>query len=105
MDLHKLMQMAMQHSQELVKKHIEQQQTKEIIEVNRSLIMAITINRLVRPELIEAEFQQSMNQLRDYYLRDIDDDDEIVVSIHEVTGLAKNSAIDVLRIADDMEID
>lgn len=104
MDLNKLLQMAMQHSQELAKKHIEQQQTKEIIEVNRSLIMARTINRLVRPELIEAEFKQSLNELRDYYLRDIDDY-EIVDSIHEVTGLAKNNAIDILRIADEMEID
>lgn len=107
MDFQKMMRMAMQHSQELAKKRTEDQQRRDLILSTSTLVMAVTINRLIRPDTIEAEFQHSLNEIRGHYIGDVDDDDddEIIDAIYEITGLAKNIAIDILKIADEMEID
>lgn len=108
MDLNKIVQMAMANAHQLAQQHIKEQEQRklaELIEVNRTLIMARTINRLVSPQMIEAEFKQSLLELNRYYCKEIYNDDETVNSIHEITGISKNSAIECLAIADDMEIE
>lgn len=108
MDLNKIMQMAIQNAEQLAKQQLKEQErrdTANLIECNRTLIMARTINRLIPPKLIEAEFQQSLIELNKFYCKEIYNNDELVDGIHEITGISKNSAIDCLRIADEMEIE
>lgn len=108
MDLNKIMQMAMKNAEQLTKEHIkdlEQRKIAELIEVNRTLIMARTINRLISPQMIEAEFGQSLLDLNEYYCKEIYNDDEAVNGIHEITGIAKNNAIEILTIADEIGAD
>lgn len=107
MDLNKLIQMAMEHSHKLAKKYNQEQQVQALVNSNTLLIMARTINRLVPAQQIEAEFQTSLEEIRSHYFQhaDCEDDEEVIEWMTEMTGLAKNSAIDVLKIADDMEID
>lgn len=107
MDLNKLMKIAMEHSHKLAKEYSQEQQIKELINSNTLLIMARTINRLAASQQIEAEFQKSLEEIRCHYFQhaDYEEDEDEIEWISELTGLAKNSAIDMLRIADDMEID
>lgn len=108
MDLNKLIQIVMKDAQKLMEQHIKEQEQRVVvglIETNRTLIMARTINRLIPPELIEAELQKSLIELNGHYCKEIYNNDKSVDAIHELTGAAKGSAIDVLTIADEMEID
>ncbi|WP_201556253.1 hypothetical protein [Psychrobacter sp. 72-O-c] len=103
MDLNKLMKMAMENAKNLA----EQQKIQELANSNTLLIMAKTISRLVPNQQIESELQKSLDEIRDYYFQnaDYEEDEDAIEGISELTGLAKNIAIDVLKIADDMETD
>lgn len=109
MDLNKLMQMAIEHSHKIAKEYSQDQQIKELINSNTLLIMAKTISRLVPPTQIESELQKSLDEIRDYYFQHADDDNETdaaeMDAIIEITSLAKSSIIQVLQVADDMEIE
>lgn len=108
MDLNRILQIALKDAAKFTEQYIQQQKNQELanfIEANRTLIMARTINRLIAPQLVVEEFQQSLNELREYYCKEIYNDDEAVDSINELTGLAKSSAIACLGIADELEID